>query len=113
MAACRETISFSDRGIGVFPVPRICVTPGVVKIGSLVRTLNRQKTYPGNNGSSDTLQRSAYLCRFLYKGRRVSNPLLSSVLATALSKRGFTPSANHCGVPVSESEFARSVDSCG
>src|SRR5271167_2615685 len=73
-------------------------------MGSRVMTLNRQNTYPGNNGSSDTFERVAYLCCVLYKGKRVSNPLLSSVLATALSNRGFTATANHCGVLVSGSD---------
>src|SRR6516225_10762257 len=76
------------------------MTPGVVKIGSLVSTSKRQHTYPGKRGCSESFERVSYLCRFLYRGRKVSYPFISSLRATALSKRGFTASANHCGYPL-------------
>ena len=62
---------------------------------------NRQHTYPGNSGSSASLERDSYLCRFLYKGSRVSYPFPANARATALSKRGFTAMANHCADRVS------------
>ena len=44
IAVCKEAISTLERGAGMFPMPKTCITPGVVRIGSRTCMSKRQHT---------------------------------------------------------------------
>ena len=66
------SISSSSTGIGVFPTPTICITPGVIRTVKRLCGFIRQNKYPGNNGTSITFVRSDQRRVLLLTGKKHS-----------------------------------------
>src|SRR6516162_11633334 len=85
------------------------------RTGRRFKGFNRQKTYPGNSGSSISLYRSDHRRRHLYSGRNNSYPLPRKCAATVFSNRLLTRKTYHEGfifrrsVTVSRIELANVV----
>jgi hypothetical protein len=85
-------------------------TPGIARIRERFSASNRQKTYPGNNGSCRTLMRSDHRRRDQNVGKNSSNPLYRSAFETVLSNRDFTRIANQGRFPQHNEHPHETVD---
>src|SRR5688572_18319249 len=71
--------------IGRFPSPRTETTPGTSSTGSLWLMSNRQKTYPGKSGVSNSQTRSDHRRRCRTQGKYGSYPLWEREFAAIFS----------------------------
>ena len=90
----RALISSSLSGRASLPAPKICRTPGVLKIGTRIFGSNWQNTYPGNMGSSTCFRRSHHFRNVTVNGRHVAIPFALSNVDTNFSCRDCTYKTN-------------------
>ena len=89
--------SVRSTGVGTLPNPRICTTPGVIKMDRRQFILNRQNMYPGKRGRSIVLVLLVLTLRcHRWTGRYSSNPPIRSAMEVFFSKLDRTRTANQC-----------------